>query len=309
MGGSYLVTASICVLQVPRDGDNSEVILKNAYSVIRSAKKIKNTYEVFTRELLDVSFNKINVVNLLRDSINRDLFTLFYQPIVDSNEKLVYAEALLRCVNTDAGLPVGGPGMLFPLIEEAGLAKEVDNMVIRKAFHDMEMHIKKSFNISINLSTNQLINPGYGEFLSSFASQHGIENRQIILEVTENRLMKNLSAGRECLRMLQTRGFTIAIDDFGTGFSSLAYLAELPVDIIKIDMVFVQSVPGDAKKEAMARHIVGLAHSLNLKVIAEGFETREQFDFFREMGCDLFQGYLFSLPVPLRELIAEYIKN
>lgn len=303
-GVSYPVTASIGILYVPRDGADHEEILKNAYSVIRSAKKIKNTCEVFSLGLLDDSFNRIRTVNILRDNINRDRFTLYYQPVVDSDENIFYAEALLRC--TDENQPLGGPGRFIPLIEKAGMAKEVDNMVVRKAFHDMELHVKNRFNISINLSTDQLVNQKYSKFLSSFAAQHGIENRQIILEVTENQLMANLSSARDSLTKLRNSGFAVAIDDFGTGFSSLAYLAELPVDFIKLDMIFVQSIPGDLRKEAMARHIIELAHSLDLKVVAEGFELREQFDFFRELGCDYFQGFLFLRPMPLHTILQVY---
>ncbi|MGV7927811.1 MAG: EAL domain-containing protein [Spirochaetota bacterium] len=224
--------------------------------------------------------------------------------MVDGEERIVYAEALLRCTGENQSL--GGPGHFIPIIEKAGLAKEVDNMVIHKAFHDMEVLVGQRFKISINLSTNQLVNVRYSDFLSSFADQHGIENRNIILEVTENQLMSNLTSGKESLKKLRERGFSIAVDDFGTGFSSLAYLAELPVDILKVDMIFVQSVPGDPRKEAMAHHIVQLAHSLGLKVVAEGFETRAQFDFFRALGCDFFQGYLFSRPVPLNDLLKKY---
>ncbi len=303
-GASYLVTASIGVLLLPRDGEDPETVVKNAYSVLRHAKRTKNTYRVFNPNLVDASSNIIQTVNLLRDSINRDLFTLYYQPIVDRDKRIVYAESLLRCTNDNPLL--GGPGNFIPIVEKAGLAKEVDSMVIHKAFHDMEMLIRKQFKISINLSTDQLVNLKYSDFLSSFAEQHGIENRYIVLEVTENQLMSNLSSGRESLKKLQERGFSIAVDDFGTGFSSLAYLTELPIDILKVDIIFVQSIPGDPKKEAMAHHIIQLAHALGLKVIAEGFETQEQFDFFRNLGCDFFQGYLFSPPLPVNELLGKY---
>jgi diguanylate cyclase (GGDEF)-like protein len=303
-GIPYLITASLGILQIPHDGKDTDNILNNAYNVIRSAKKNKNTFAIFTEELIDNSSMKINIVNLLRSSINRDQFTLFYQPIMDFNGKIVHAECLLRCTNNDP--LIGGPGKFIPLMEEAGLSKELDNMVIRKAFHDMEMNIGKKLSIGINLSTNQLLNPKFSDFLSSFAQQHGIEKRQIILEVTESNLINNLKLGRESLMKLKNSGFIMAIDDFGSGFSSLAYLAELPVDILKIDMVFVQSVPGDSKKEAIAKHIIELAHSLNLKVIAEGFELPEQADFFKGLGCDLYQGYYFSRPLPLNELLAKY---
>lgn len=300
-GSPYLITASIGILMIPRDGDTPETIIKNAYSVMRNAKITKNTYSVFSPDLLGTSSGIIHTVNLLRDSINRDLFTLFYQPIVDGNKRIIFAEALLRCTNPDPSL--GGPGHFIPIIQKAGLAKEVDNMVIHKAFHGMETLFERRLKISINLSTDQLVNHKYSEFLASFAQQHEIENRNIILEVTENQLMSNLASGRESLKKLREKGFSIALDDFGTGFSSLAYLAELPIDILKTDIIFARSVPGDRRKEAMARHIVELAHSLDIKVVAEGIETLEQFDFFKKLKSDYFQGYLFARPMPLPDLV------
>jgi diguanylate cyclase (GGDEF)-like protein len=304
-GIDYLVTACIGILQLPRDGFDSETILSNAYSVIRKAKKNKNTFAVFSSELIDVTSNKINIVNILRNSIAKDEFTLFYQPIVDRNGKIYCAEALIRCTNTYHPA-TKNPSMFLPLIEEAGFMKELDDMVIRKAFRDMEFSIREKFSISINLSTNQLINTSYSDFLSSFAKQHRIENKQITLEVTESKLIENLSSGRDNLLKLKKNGFNIALDDFGTGFSSLVYLAELPIDIIKIDMALVKSTPGDPRKESIARYILEMAHSLNLKVVAEGFETREQIDFFKGLGCDLYQGYYYSRPVLLDEILAKY---
>jgi diguanylate cyclase (GGDEF)-like protein len=303
-GVSYTITASMGILQIPNDGKDPDTILNNAYAVIQSSKKIKNTYTVFTTELTDSASMKIHAVNLLRNSINRDEFTLYYQPIVDKNKKVKHVESLLRCTNADTS--IGGPGMYIPLLEEAGLINEIDNMVLRKAFHDMEMRIKRRFGLSINLSADQIVNPAYSNFLSSFTRQHGIENQNIILEVTENILIQNILAGRENILKLKEKGFRIAIDDFGKGFSSLTYLVELPVDILKMDIVFVQSVPGDSKKEAMVKYIIEMAHSLNMKIIAEGFEQKEQFDFFKSLGCDFYQGYYFSKPLPIDELLAKY---
>jgi diguanylate cyclase (GGDEF)-like protein len=306
-GVSYPLTASLGIMQIPGDGDNIATVLGNAYSVMRATKNTKNTYNVFTREMVNNSSKRISMVNFLRTSISMDQFVMFYQPVVDASENIVYAESLLRCTNPGPSIP--GPGDFIPLMEKAGLMKDIDDMVIKKTFHDMEFHIKSRFNISINLSSNQLVNPLYSDFLASFAVQHGIEPGQIILEVIENTLIENFTTGRESLLKLKEKGFKIAIDDFGKGFSSLSYLAELPLDIIKVDMAFVESVPGDTKKEAIARHIIELAHSLGLKVVAEGFESREQFEFFRGLGCDNFQGYCFSRPLPLNEFLTKYFNK
>jgi len=306
-GISYLVTASLGVIQIPRDGEDISSIISNAYSVIHSAKQMKNTCKVFTKEMVDFSSKRISIVNLLRTCISADQFTLFYQPVMDADGKLMYAESLLRCTNPDPS--IGGPDKFIPLMEKAGLMKDIDDMVIRKTFYDMEMRIKKRFNISINLSSGQLTNPSYSYFLSLFAAQQGIEPGQIIFEIVEDTLIENLKIGRETLLKLKEKGFKIAIDDFGKGFSSLSYLSELPVDILKMDMAFVTSVPGDPKKESIAAHIIKLAHSLDLKVVIEGFETFEQFEFFKKLGCDNFQGFYFSHPLPLDKFLAKYLKS
>ena len=305
-GNSYLVSASLGILHLPGHGNNIDTIFDNAYSVIRKAKLTKNSCAEYSDEITDSSSTKINIINLLRTSISLDHFTLFYQPVVDSSGRMVYAESLLRCTNPDPA--IGGPGHFIPLMEKAGLIKDIDDMVIRKAFYDMEMRIKKRFDISINLSTNQLISSDYCEFLSAFVAQHSIEPEKITLEILENELIENLETGGENLLKLKSKGFRIAIDDFGKGYSSLSYLSELPVDILKIDMAFVQTVPGDPKKEAIAEHIINLAHSLGLHVVAEGFETKEQFEFFKKLGCDNFQGYYFSHPLPLNKLLKEYLE-
>lgn len=303
-GVTCMITASAAVLQIPNDGKDVDSVFSNAYRTIGNAKKTKNRYEIFSSDLLDITSRKIHIVNTLRNSISKDEFALYYQPIVDSDKKIVHAESLLRYTGKD--LSIGGPGVFLPILEDAGLMKEIDNMVTQKAFHDMELKIGNRFSISINLSTVQLVDPAYCRFLSSFAAQHGIKQSQIVLEVTEDRLMENISSGRESIARLKENGFKIAIDDFGKGFSSLTYLAELPVDILKMDMVFTQSVPGDRRKESMVKHIIDLAHSLGLKVVAEGFQTEEQFQFFRSLGCDLFQGYYFARPVPLDELMSKF---
>ncbi|MBN2039316.1 MAG: EAL domain-containing protein [Spirochaetes bacterium] len=303
-GVTYTITASLAVLQIPKDGKDTETVFNNGYAGITSAKKIKNTYLLFDNDLTDRISGKIQTVNLLRSCINRDQFTLHYQPIVDSSGKIKHVESLLRCTHPDPS--IGGPGVFIPLLVEAGLMTEIDNMVLRKAFHDVEMRIKKRFEISINLSAGQIVDSAYSGFIASFTRQHGIENRSVILEVTESTLIQNMSAGRENLQKLKDSGFRIAIDDFGKGFSSLTYLAELPVDILKMDMVFVHSVPGDPRKEKMVQHIIEMAHSLGLKVTAEGFEQQEQVDFFKGLGCDYFQGYYFSRPLPIDDLLAKY---
>jgi diguanylate cyclase (GGDEF)-like protein len=305
-GNSYLVSASLGILHIPDHGSDIDTIFDNAYSVIRKAKLTKNSFAEYSDDITDSSAKKINIINLLRNSISLDMFTLFYQPVVDCSGRMVYAESLLRCTNPDPAIE--GPGHFIPLMEKAGLIKDIDDMVIRKAFYDMEMRIKKRFDISINLSTNQLLSSDYCEFLSAFAAQHSIEPEKITLEILENELIDNLEAGRKNLLKLKRKGFRIAIDDFGKGYSSLSYLSELPVDILKIDMAFVQTIPGDRKKEAIAEYIIKMAHSLGLHVVAEGFELKDQFEFFKKLGCDNFQGYYFSRPLPLDKLIEEYLK-
>ncbi len=298
------LTVSIAILRAPRDGGDVNTIMRNAYATIRSVKKTKNSFEFFDGKLLEGASGKIRAVDLLRNCISRGEFYMVYQPVVDAGGTIRYAEALVRCSNTDP--TIGGPDKFIPLIEKAGMMKDLDNLVVRASFYDIEMKMKKRFAVSINMSAAQLVDQSYGDFLSLFAKQHGIEPRNIILEITENNLVENMNLARESLSELKKNGFAVAIDDFGKGFSSLSYLAELPVDIIKIDKAFVDSVPGDPKKETMARYIMDLGHSLNLKVVAEGFEQPEQVEFFKGLGCDLYQGYYFSRPLRLQDLMGKY---
>ena len=303
-GASYTLTVSIAVLILPRDGNDIDTIIDNAYHTLSSAKKIKNTYEFFSNNLREKTITKIFTVDLLSNCISNDEFTLVYQPIVDVNGDLMYAEALLRCTNKDPA--IGGPDNFIPIIEKAGMTKDLDNLVVRRAFYDMEMKIKNRFGISLNMTANQLTDPDYGEFLLLFAKQHGIEPGQLVLEITESTLVQNIELARESLMALKQHGFSIAIDDFGKGFSSLTYLVELPVDILKIDMAFVHAVPGDPKKETLVKYIMELGNALNFKVVAEGFELPEQVDFFKDIGCNYFQGYYFSKPLSIHELLKRY---
>ncbi len=301
---SYMISASIGIIHAPVDGDDTEMIFSNAYRVLNTAKKTKNCYRFFDREMMLSVTNRIQLVQLLRKNIAADRFELYYQPVVDSEENIVYVESLLR--STDKDPSIGGPGSFIPILERAGLMREVDDMVIRKAFRDMENHIADICNISINLSSMQLLNPSYCNFVAAFAAQHRISPDQVILEVVEDILIDNFQMGRENLQRLKQKGFKIAIDDFGKGFSSLSYLAELPVDIIKMDRAFVCRVPGEKKHESIAEAIVNLGHSLGLKVVAEGFETAEQIAFYRTLGCDNYQGYYFARPMPLRDFLDRY---
>jgi diguanylate cyclase (GGDEF)-like protein len=303
-GASFALTVSAAILMIPQDGNDLETIMGNAYRAVRSAKKKKNCYVHFDIGLLEGAANKINMVNLLRSCISKDEFVLFYQPVVDDEGRLIYAEALLRCTNPDPR--IGGPGDFIPLIEKAGMMKNLDNLVVRKAFYDMEMKIGNRFGLTINLSAGQLSDPSYGQYLSLFAKQHGIEPNWVVLEITESTLVENIDRARENMIRLKENGFLIAIDDFGKGFSSLTYLVELPIDILKIDMAFVQAVPGDERKEKIAKYIMDLGRALGLRVLAEGFELPEQVEFFRNYGCALFEGYYFSRPLPLADLLEKY---
>ncbi len=303
-GIPYTVTVSIAVLFLPRDGNDMTTIMGNVYTTIHNVKRAKNSYGFFSRDLLERASKKIYTVDLLRNCLSRDEFILHYQPVMDTGGRLVYVEALLRCTNNDPA--IGGPGNFIPVIESMGMMKDLDNLVVRKSFYDIEMKMKRRSRVSINMSASQLVDPSYGDFLFSFAKQHGVEPGDLILEITENILVENMLLGRQSLAELKKNGFMLAIDDFGKGFSSLSYLTELPVDIIKIDKAFVDAVPGDAKKETMARYIIDLGHSLDLKVVAEGFESSGQVDFFKGLGCDFFQGYYFQPPVPLKELLEKY---
>jgi EAL domain-containing protein (putative c-di-GMP-specific phosphodiesterase class I) len=251
----------------------------------------------------------LSVENRLLRALERDEFVLHYQPKVDTESRVVVGlEALIRWQAAEVG--VVPPEHFVPILESNGLIVEVGSWALRRAALDRRAWVEAGLRppkVAVNVSAIQLRQPDFLDKLED-AIINGIAPRGIELELTESVLMDDLDAIVAKLHAVRSLGLSIALDDFGTGYSSLAYLAHLPVDAIKIERSFVSTMTEDPKQATVVRTIVSLAHSLRLKVIAEGVETEQQAKMLARIHCDELQGNLFAVPLTNNE-VASLLKS
>ncbi len=303
IGGRELHTAaSIGVTVYPADGDTAEVLLMNADSAMYAAKQAgRNTFSFFTRRLQDEANRRHWIANELKIAVRQEQLEVHYQPIIDlRTDRVIGAEALLRWNHPQRGYI---PACEFiGVAEQNGMIGNIGQQVFEMALAEAgkwPMDGDQPMRLSLNLSPAQLVATCDMErILKTFADTPLAGNGALIVEITES---IRLAERRECaqvLRRLHALGCRIAIDDFGTGFSSLSYLRQLPIDIIKIDKSFVRDIMEDPEDAAMIRAILTLADSLNMTVVAEGVETPDQLQFLKRHHCAYAQGYLFSHALP-----------
>ena len=294
------LTASIGIGLYPDDGEDSQTLLKNAGSALNRAKEQGgNNYQFYTADMNAKALKRLALENNLRHALERDEFVLHYQPQVNiSSGRIVGAEALVRWQHPELGLV--SPLDFIPLAEDTGLIVPIGEWVLRTACAQNKKWQEEgwpSMCISVNLSARQFQQLQLVESIAEILAETGLAPERLELELTESALMKDTETAVETLRRIKKTGVRIAIDDFGTGYSSLSHLKRLPIDVLKIDRSFVcesTTAPDDA---AIVMAIIGLAHNLKLKVIAEGVETEEQLAFLRLLNCDEIQGYLCSKPL------------
>ena len=290
------IGASIGVARFPENGETASTLLRNADTAMYQAKaEGRNNYHFYTTELTRAVTERMKIESLLSRAIDNDELSVQYQPQVDlASGHIVGAEALLRWDSPDGPL---SPADFIPVAEQTGQITALGRWVLNEAcrqLRDWQQRGIGGLRIAVNLSAQQLSSPQLLEDVDDAIRQAGVSADQIELEITETAVMQDPTHAIETLRALRERGVKLAIDDFGTGYSSLNYLKQLPIDYLKIDQSFVRGIPGDADDVAIVDAIIALARSLNLVTIAEGVETREQYDELRRRGCDTFQGYLFS---------------
>lgn len=242
--------------------------------------------------------------NALRQAVEHQEFTLHYQPKVEvASGRLCALEALLRWERPDYGAV--SPAVFVPILESLGLIVPVGRWVIEQVCRQIAAWQQGPIGpveVSVNVSGHQLIEGDLIADIARLLKQNQVEPHWLEVELTEGSLMENTQHTIASLQRLHTMGVKISIDDFGTGYSSLAYLRRFPIDTLKIDIAFIREVTSNPQDAAITRTIIELAHSLNLRVVAEGVETQAQLAFLKEAGCDQIQGYLFSRPLPVETL-------
>jgi diguanylate cyclase (GGDEF)-like protein/PAS domain S-box-containing protein len=301
-GQELHTTLSIGVALYPRDGEDTQTLLKSADNALNRAKEQgRNTYQLHTSTMSIKAFERLTFETGLRHALEREEFVLYYQPQVNTNtKKIVGMEALLRWRHPNLG--VISPMKFIPLAEETGLIIPISEWVLRSACAQSKALQEEGFPplyVAVNLSARHFKHKDLVSTIARILNETGFNPNHLELEVTESIIMENAETTIATLRELKAMGVCLSIDDFGTGYSSLSYLKRFPIDILKIDQSFVRDISTDADDAAIATAIISLAHSLKLKVIAEGVETEEQLIFLHTHECDRVQGYLFSKPIPV----------
>ena len=292
-------TVSAGISMYPEDADKLDILLKTADMAMNKAKEEgKNRYKLFDIDISNDFKRQYEIEKALRNAIeNNEIFMVFQPKVSIKGEKVNGFEALVRWVNSELGFI--SPAEFIPIAESSGLIIDLGKYIIEESFKkcsELCCTTKSKFHIAINISDIQLREEGFICFVSEMLEKYNIPPEYIEFEITESVIMKSVVKNIKLLLELKRLGVSIALDDFGTGYSSLNYLKRLPIDVLKIDKSFVDGIGVDEKSEYIAESIIKLSHNLNLKVVAEGVETREQLGYLDKMKCDVAQGYYFSKP-------------
>lgn len=302
------VTASIGISMYPDDGDDISALMKHADSAMFKAKENRNDYCFYEQGMEDEIAHRMELERELRHAVREGQLILFYQPQIDLiSGKVIAAEALVRWQHPEHGLVP--PDTFIPLAEESGLINEISDWVLEDACRQLKLWNDSGYQlkVAVNMSSKDLQSEGFSEKLFNVIERYNIDPKTLELEITEGTLMKNPEIIEDELNAMRRLGVTLAIDDFGSGFSSLNYLKRLPVDILKIDRMFIRDLGKDDNDLAIVAGIVALAKNLGLSTVAEGVETAEQFQLLQDLGCDTCQGYYFSKPIPALEFEKQYL--
>ncbi len=303
---TFHVSASIGICVYPDDGDDAETLLRNADSAMYQAKRSgKNAYTLYHDRLTREAAARAELLDELRVAIDQGQFELYYQPVLDiPRHRIVGVEALVRWHHPSRGILA--PDQFIPLSESSGLITPLGDWVLREACHRFACWQQDGMApdyISINISARQLQREALPELIVEVLSDTGLSPDALELEITESVVMEITGPVLKALGELKGAGLGLAIDDFGTGYSSLGSLKQLPINKLKIDRSFVRDLETDENDQAIVRAIISMGRSLGLSVVAEGVEVPAQADWLLQEGASLFQGYLYSRPLPEAQLL------
>jgi len=311
-GKQIYATVSIGIALYPKDGMDTDTILKNADAAMYKAKELgKNRFELFNKDIYLKLKRKTHIERILRNAIENDELIINYQPQYDAQNNLIFGfEALIRLNSKELGfIP---PLEFIPIAEEYGHITKIGQWVIKESCKQALRWIEKGYKfkrVSVNISSVDLQQPNFHEYIEEIINSIGVDPKILELEITESVLMQSLDSSVAILKQLMNMGISIALDDFGTGYSSLSYLRKIPINTLKIDKSFIDNITSNQKEESIINNIIEMAHSLGLIVVAEGVETKEQLLVLKERKCDYIQGFYFSKPLPADEIEKLFVKD
>lgn len=299
-GNEISITTSIGISIFPSDGDEIELLLKNADSAMYHAKESgRNNYQFYKESLNTAVVERYSLEHGIKNALQQDEFALYYQPQIDlSTQKIVGCEALIRWLHPQGGMIP--PDRFIPIAEESGLIIDINKWVIETACRQNVLWREaglKPIRIAVNLSGYKLASQNIIEIIQGALLDTHLDASNLEIEITENVLMRETKDTVSILQQLKNLKLKIALDDFGTGYSSLSYLTSFPVDIIKIDRSFVMGCTMQKNNRVIIKAIIAMGHSLGMKIVAEGIETKEEFELIKGYGADEGQGYFFSPPI------------
>ncbi|TKI53588.1 EAL domain-containing protein [Lysinibacillus mangiferihumi] len=308
-GSEYFITPSIGISTFPNDGYDANTLIKHADTAMYYVKERgKNNYQLFTSEMQQHFYRKMMLEKQLRTALDNEEFELYYQPIIDvKTNEIIAMESLIRWNNEVLGQVT--PDEFISVMEETGMIIPIGKWILTTAIAQTARwhnETNKPLKISINVSVKQLLESTFVENVKQAIENASFDASYVVLEITESIAMYAESM-IEKLYALKKQGISLSMDDFGTGYSSLSYLNKYPLDSLKIDKSFVIGMNQDDENKALVKTIIAIAKQLDLKVIAEGVEGAEEYEFLAEIGCDYAQGYLYSRPLPVAAFKAQWL--
>lgn len=304
------VTCSIGIALCPVDGDDPQILLRNADTAMYHAKaQGANRYLFFNDSMNKQAVKRLQIENLIRYGLKEDYFSVYYQPKMDlATGQLAGMEALVRFSTPKGGLI--SPAVFIPIAEETDQIIEIGEVVLRKSCQDVKRWIDQGLfqgRIAVNLSAKQFMLPHLCDQIDTILQETELPSYHLELEITEGTVMQSPTLAMDTMKKLRARGIHLAMDDFGTGYSSLAYLKQFPLNTLKIDKAFIDDM-NTARGRNMVDTIVTIAHNLSLTVVAEGVEQLEQLEMLRKLRCEIIQGYYYSKPLSASQF-ADFLKQ
>jgi len=305
-GRELMLTLSIGVAISPENGHCASDLLRNADTAMYQAKDLgRNTYSFFSKEMNTMMLRRFEIEEQMHGALERNEFELYYQPQFDvKKQNITGVEALLRWHNSALGNVT--PDEFIPIAEQTGLIIPIGRFVIKQAIDfldEWQNSHHKNVTMAVNLSPCQFRDSELLSFIKGSLNESNVSAEYLELEITEGVLMSGQSHIHDTLVEISALGIKLSMDDFGTGYSSLSYLRQYAFDVLKIDQSFISGIPLNKADSELVNTIIAMAHSLGLKVVAEGVETQEQLTLLDDLGCDLVQGYYFSKPLPAKQLL------